>query len=223
MRRDRYGTAREILGEIEQLHRDLSAYYTRLGETVSDERLRMMLDYLVQREEEQAEMIFQTLDDREHDAALNTWETSAESVSAEEVLKEVTAGADVSSVEGLTAVARRVDQRLVDYFELWYASRAWRSCSGSSRTFMTISASSASKCKPPWDGFRISDTAAQRAAVVARSLGAALRLANAAHGSSRCCCVAGQMKSQTSLPCSPVRSALLCSVIATVTTDAASR
>lgn len=118
MRRDRYGTAREILGEIEQLHRDLSAYYTRLGETASDERLRMMLDYLVQREEEQAEMIFQTLDDREHDATLNTWETSAESVSAEEVLKEVTAGADVSSVEGLTAVARRVDQRLVDYFEL---------------------------------------------------------------------------------------------------------
>lgn len=118
VKRDRYDTARGILEDLEQLHRDLAAYYQRRAETVGDERTQMLLGYLVDREEEQATVLHRTVDDYDEDAILSTWETSAKQMDAVTALIKASEQLNQGSADDIVTTAHKIDQMLIDYYEL---------------------------------------------------------------------------------------------------------
>lgn len=118
IRKNRYQTAQEILEDLEQLHRDLGAWYQRRADAAGDERTRMLMTYLVEREGEHALMLHRTLEQYEDDAMLHTWETSAEQMDAVTALHEAADENSEAEVDDPLAVTRHLDQLLVDYYAL---------------------------------------------------------------------------------------------------------
>jgi rubrerythrin len=118
IRKSRYQTAAEIFEELEQLHRDLSAWYQRRAEGAADERTRMLMAYLVEREEEHATILHRTLEQFADDPILNTWETSGEQMDAVSTLQRAAEDLDNEKPGDPLAATRRIDQMLIDYYEL---------------------------------------------------------------------------------------------------------
>lgn len=118
IRKSRYQTAAEIFEELEQLHRDLSAWYQRRSETAADERTRMLMTYLVERQEEHATVLHRTLEQHADDPMMNTWETSGKQMDAVTTLQRAMEELDNDQSGDVLAITRRIDQMLVDYYEL---------------------------------------------------------------------------------------------------------
>lgn len=114
MKKDRYQTVEEIIADLEQLHRDLAAYYQRRADTSGEERVQMLLGYMVEREEELATMLYRTRTDREDDAMMHAWQTSAAQMNAIAALRDAAAQTSDDPVE----MAQRIDGMLADYYQL---------------------------------------------------------------------------------------------------------
>lgn len=110
---DYYQTTRDILHAIERLHRQLARHYRQLGHGTSQERLRLLLDYM-STHEEKLQMAMRRTGHDSSEAVLNTWFRDAPAL--DEVMAELSPRA-ADSQEQLISQAQALGRHLLTLYE----------------------------------------------------------------------------------------------------------
>jgi hypothetical protein len=106
-----YEQTRDVLAGAEAFHRQISEYYHRVSDQSSQQRIKMLLDYLSRHEQQLAD----SLADYEHDASqavMDTWFQSKHKMDICAVLKDVEISPDMS-VDDVVDVGLKVDECLI--------------------------------------------------------------------------------------------------------------
>lgn len=110
---DYYQTTREILQGFEQLHRQLARHYRQMGDNTSQERLKLLLDYLDSHEKRLQKAMQRTAADTGANV-LNTWYRDAPAL---DNVMATLAPRTPDSLETLVEQVQTLNQHLVQMFE----------------------------------------------------------------------------------------------------------
>ncbi|MGR4067787.1 2-hydroxyacyl-CoA dehydratase [Billgrantia sp. C5P2] len=117
----RFHQVKELVDWAADYHARLADQYARLAAAGTDERLRMALEYLAERERKlQADLLGYLDDGSDHDNVLNTWFDDPNDFPHPPVLERLPEGIEVESVQSVLATALTAHRTLQDL----YAHRA---------------------------------------------------------------------------------------------------
>lgn len=117
----RFHQVKELVEWAADYHARLADHYSRLAATGNDERVRMALEYLVERERKlQADLLGYLNDGSDHDSVLGTWFDDPNDFPHPPVLERLPEGVEAKSVQSVLATALTAHRTLQDL----YAHRA---------------------------------------------------------------------------------------------------
>ncbi|WP_262488791.1 2-hydroxyacyl-CoA dehydratase [Halomonas sp. ANAO-440] len=115
--RMRFHQVKELVHWAADYHANLASNYTRLAASGVDDRVRMALDYLAERERKQQSDLAGYLDDgSDHTAVLEAWFDEPNDFPHAPVLERLPDGVDSESVQSVLATALTAHRMLQDLY-----------------------------------------------------------------------------------------------------------